>query len=740
LIQSDALARELARTRDIRGSALARFVLDDRTQPMTIQVDVPEMDVATRHKLLPHELRISSGQVNYGTDRIRLENLRGTLGPSSFSDVDFTVSLGAVPSLEIHSGDFNLSLADLYPWVTTFGPITDHLQGYVEEAAGAISLSVQHLRTPLTDMKLENIDFDVRGGMKNVILISPLLPAEVRVTEGKFEERGDVLRIVDAQTEMLDTSLTVSLVLPDYPQGIGTLDASFQGWLGEKGLNWASDLVDVAPELRVRPPLDVKAADIQWARSGRMKISADLLSNRTASIQVEGSFDTEEVDIEQLTIRDSDSQVTMGFHLEERELHLDWDGRLSHTTMDRILVRNQALAGVVEGDFDAHIFLDRPMKSTATGRLHGVGLGRNLGLQVPLIIEDVVLDADGDTLALESARVTWGDTHLNMEGDVTFSEKHFLVDMDVTGDSLHLRQIKEITAAEEPDEDQEEEAGPVPPVDGVIRLHLDRIETGVYEFSPVRARVDLGPDGVTVDLAETQFCGMDAAGTLKATSQGLSLDLTFLGEGPDVGPLLGCLTEERADATGSYAFQAKVSGEGTPETLADSLQGTLSFEAKDGSIQKSNMVTRLLAYLHVLGILKGKYPGLGEEGFGYSRVRSRTEIKGTKLLVKEFHLDGDTLNVAATGEVDALERTINLTALAAPFTTIEKMVGWVPGLRYVMGGGLIAVPVKVSGNVDDIRITPLAPSAIGSSLLSIMGRIVTAPVKIIEPAAPKETQ
>jgi hypothetical protein len=740
LIQSDAVARELARTRDIRGSAVARFVLDDRTQPMTIQVDVSELHMALPHELLPHEVKISSGQVSYEAERIQVKNFQGAMGPSSFSDLSLTVELGKSPSLEVQSGELNLSVTDLYPWVTAIGPVTKTFGEYVRQSAGTLLCSIHHLRMPLTNIHFQTVDYDVSGVMKDVVLISPLLPAKVYVAEGEFDETGDTFRLTDAKAEMLDSSLIVNLALPSYQRGIDRLVASFQGRLGEEGLNWASDLVDAPPELRVRPPLDVNQAHVRWTRRGGTRLSADVTINQDPRLHVEGGLDAGELDIEQLTIRDPDSQVTMGFHLEERELHLDWDGRLSHATMDRILVRNQVLAGVVEGDFDAHIYLDRPMKSTATGRLHGVGLGRNLGLRVPLTIEDVVLDAQGKTLEVESTRVTWGDTHLDVAGQVAFSENYFVVDMDVTGDTLHLHQIRDIVNEEEGEREKEEESIIVPPVDGLIRIELDRVATDFAEFSPVRARVDLDSDRLTIDLTETRFCNTEGMGTLKVTPQEMTLDLTLTGEGPDVDPLIRCLTEKRWQATGSYTFQAKLSGKGTVKTLADSLRGTWNFEAKDGRILKSNSLTRILAYLHVIGILKGRYPGLGEEGFEYHSIRSTAEIQGRKLLVKEFHLDGVTLDVAATGQVDVMERTIDLTALAAPFTTLERVVGWIPGLQYIMGGSLIAVPVKVSGKVNNIQVTPLAPSAIGSSLMGIMGRIITAPVKIIQPAFSEETK
>jgi len=68
----------------------------------------------------------------------------------------------------------------------------------------------------------------------------------------------------------------------------------------------------------------------------------------------------------------------------------------------------------------------------------------------------------------------------------------------------------------------------------------------------------------------------------------------------------------------------------------------------------------------------------------------------------------------------------------APFKTVDALVRLIPPLSYVFGGNLIIVPVRVSGDLRDPKVTVLSPSAVGSELLAPMKRIINIPFKIID--------
>ena len=76
--------------------------------------------------------------------------------------------------------------------------------------------------------------------------------------------------------------------------------------------------------------------------------------------------------------------------------------------------------------------------------------------------------------------------------------------------------------------------------------------------------------------------------------------------------------------------------------------------------------------------------------------------------------------MAGQGEMDLAEGKVNLTVLVAPLRTVDRVINLIPLVRYILAGTLITVPVKVSGDLKDLKVTALPPSAVGSELLGIM--------------------
>ncbi len=62
----------------------------------------------------------------------------------------------------------------------------------------------------------------------------------------------------------------------------------------------------------------------------------------------------------------------------------------------------------------------------------------------------------------------------------------------------------------------------------------------------------------------------------------------------------------------------------------------------------------------------------------------------------------------------------------------------IPLVGYILGGNLVSVPVGVTGELRNPKVTVLPPSAVGSELLAPMKRILNLPFKIIDPFSPSK--
>jgi hypothetical protein len=104
------------------------------------------------------------------------------------------------------------------------------------------------------------------------------------------------------------------------------------------------------------------------------------------------------------------------------------------------------------------------------------------------------------------------------------------------------------------------------------------------------------------------------------------------------------------------------------------------------------------------------------------------------------HIGGASIDLVAEGKIDIAEKKKELVVLVAPFSTINGIIRHIPLVGKIMGGRLISIPVKVSGNLEDPDVTFLAPSAVGTRIIDIIENIGGLPVEFISPALPDKKE
>ena len=152
------------------------------------------------------------------------------------------------------------------------------------------------------------------------------------------------------------------------------------------------------------------------------------------------------------------------------------------------------------------------------------------------------------------------------------------------------------------------------------------------------------------------------------------------------------------------------------------------------------MLAKIFSVLSVLEIFRGRLPELGGNGFPYHTMVIKGHLHQGKFLLEKAYIGGSSLDLIAEGEIDLAARKLDLVVLVAPFSTINWIIRHIPLVGKIMGGTLISVPTKVSGDLDNPDVTFLAPSAVGTRLLDLLENILKLPVEIISPILPKEKE
>ena len=108
-----------------------------------------------------------------------------------------------------------------------------------------------------------------------------------------------------------------------------------------------------------------------------------------------------------------------------------------------------------------------------------------------------------------------------------------------------------------------------------------------------------------------------------------------------------------------------------------------------------------------------------------------------KLIISEGTIDSPSMGIACAGKIKLVKKKMDLTVLVAPFKTVDRIVKHIPLVGNILGGTLVSLPFRATGNLDDPDVIPLSPTAVGSGLLGILERTLKLPITIIQPVLPK---
>jgi hypothetical protein len=262
---------------------------------------------------------------------------------------------------------------------------------------------------------------------------------------------------------------------------------------------------------------------------------------------------------------------------------------------------------------------------------------------------------------------------------------------------------------------------------------LGYFKYGEYTWKPLYANISLDHDTVEVTVTEANVCGISTPGVAGVTPQGISLDFRLACRDQEPGTIFACLLDSDVGMTGSLDLAGEIMSRAKPEDLVQSLRGNFEFLARDGRIYRSKVLLKILAFVNVTEIFRGKYPDLGKDGFAYDSFTLKADLQEGKLILKEAILDGALMELVGQGEVDFMAEKINLTVLVAPLKTVDFVVKKIPLVRNILGGTLIAIPVRLRGDLTNPTVTPFSPSAVSSELTGIMKRAFRLPIKVIHP-------
>jgi hypothetical protein len=676
------------------------------------------------------DLEEVSGEVVLENERVDFKQMKGRLPYGTFDKLDARIDWQQAATLGISSPRATLALEQFYPWLVAFHDLQD-LRKFITTADGDLNLSKLELSGALTSPATWKIE--VAAGFKDVTIASPELKGPLHLSRGEASFKPQNLSLEKIHLKYLDADAVISSTILGNPGRPGQLNLAFDGTIGEQTLVWMRRFIALPEHLRVQPPLEISGMSLQWDDRSNVTVVGEIATAGGTRVAADAAFAPGRWQINRFELNDGISDVSLKLTRSAERIDLEYSGKLQKKTLDGLLKENKTLEGWVDGNLKASLDIKNPRSSTITGTIRGEGLILQLLAVSPVELKRFSIECQGKTARVESADLILAGTPMRLQGTAGITDREYKFDLELSADSFDAEALNKIQGeqparAEEPKASQKEEV----PINGIIRFKTPKFTFEDYTWSPLHADITIRPEVVKVTVTRADLCGISTPGTITITPEGLHLVFRPAASNQNLQKSGECLQDKPLQADSLFNLIGELEASGPAKDLVKTLQGDIAFSSDNGMIHRSNILTKIFAFLNITEVFAGKSSGLGEKGFGYDAIRAHAAIKGGVLNFDEILVDGHSMKISGEGPVNLVDKTVDVTLLVAPLKTFDRIVKRLPVIGYITGGSILSVPIRIKGSMANPEVVPLPPGAVGRGLVGILERTLKAPLEVIE--------
>ncbi|MGA6924900.1 MAG: AsmA-like C-terminal domain-containing protein [Desulfosarcina sp.] len=679
------------------------------------------------------DLEEMDGQVDYADTRVAFKKVSGAFKGVRFNNMEAVIDWKRAPTLAISGRSATVDAAPLYAWLTSFEGL-NNVETVVSSVAGSLAVSMLDIHGPLTDPARWTID--ISGTPEKVRLKSPLVPFDVTLTGGQLTYKPGQERFMDVTVTFLDGSF-ISSYQASSDVNPGSAIARIDGSMGPETVRWLSTVLPVPEHLQLKPPIEISDASVQWDKARAFAFTGGIKTAGGVDLHADVAIDQEAWQIRNLHFSDGWSTATVSAQPSDSKIELAFTGNIERQTADRLLRDNKSLLGRIEGDFQTLIDPNEPLNTRFTGTMAGEGLHLRSLFSEPVELTHFSLDGSGSRLKVTSSEAILGSSRLTVSGEIDRSDGGLTFDLDVDADHLDEALIRALGPSGKKGEEVEAtpSIAPEKTLRGTVRLDAARLTYDGLTWRPVQADIHTDGKRTRIQVHQATLCGISTTGNLEFSPQGVSLRIVPAATGTAFQETIACLWNKQVKADARYDLSGQINLPPTREASVRLINGGMEFSSTEGRIDFAPLLMKIFSVLNITEIFTGGQSDLTEKGLGYTRAYAKAEIGGGNVQLSEILLDGHALKLTGQGRIalDTLEADITL--LAAPLKTVDRIINKVPIINYIAGGSLISIPLRIRGPLTDLTVTPMSPEDVGKGILNLMGRTLKAPFKLVQSAA-----
>ena len=738
-IRNERVRSELFSLKDVYGRAEGRVALGGTRRHIDVKVKDAGLNLAASHERLPVRIRVDRGTADYANRAIEFRHLFGSMGSSSFGGVSGGVSWAGEPLFRVDSGAGRGDMAELLTLVRRTRAGEELTSGVESVDRGTVEISTVNLEGPLFVPKAWT--YHLAGRFHEITGRLDALPGNLMIERGDFEASTDAFTARYLRMRTLQAEIWGAASVSGYRAGPAEWSLDLSGIAGTEATRYVSGRLRLPEKIQVMTPVSFSNLWIRHRSGEGGNLQGTFGFESGVTVRCAIRYAPGDMEVDDLEIRDGSSSASMRLVATKRTADVEFRGTLRQETLDGIIRAPEGWweESLLEGEALFHVDFARPFDSLFTGRLQGRGFTLPVTPLGPVHMDRVSLLGRGSVLRVEDAELRVLEQTFSTWGEVRASQDALVLDLDVSAEGIPWSRIRAALSDRPPAPAPEgmDVLGRAFPVRGVVRLQAGSLELGGYAWRPFLGDLLLEADGSRrLDVRDAALCDISSTGTVEQMGDRFRLDLNLRARQQEFAPTVLCLSEKRSAMTGVFDLSGSVKSAGAPSELMKSATGTFTLKATDGRIHRAVLLARILEFLTVTEVVKGAgFEGL-DKGFAYSSLDVQGDMANGILNIRQATLDGGAMDLVMDGTVNLETKEVRGEILVAPFTTVDAVVKRIPIVSYILDGSIVTVPLEVGGTVTEPTVNPMSALGTGKRLLGLLGRVLGAPVKVIEPILP----
>ncbi|MBF0234158.1 MAG: AsmA-like C-terminal domain-containing protein [Desulfamplus sp.] len=730
LLVRTSLSRELATLREINGKTVGTLKLQRKNRgKLSVFVNTQNIFLSGKYPKLPREFAINGGQFIYRDDMILVDNLKGRVGESSFSNLSASLTLDKNQILNIKSGKSEIVLEQVLPWLAYMEDISvPSFLPIIKNSKGKLYLAETGFKGKLVDSTTwdylvngscnkitlrHKLDKDDISDIKADFLITPLLTriylnsARIHDTDilslfMKHEEAGDVANIMDI------------IVLSDIRTPFNIANATFRREADKYDINDIKTYLSGRVIFNETLQVYLRGESAYHSRKGSRDSGESLKSTNSIKTDSKAKNENDGTTRYQIKVYDKGVESATVIYDAKREPTVQFTGTLNTAKIAALLNPESEI-------YHSLTSLTGNKELTIESNKRGYYAIKTKELDLNFILErEKLINQNMERVFLPILSLT--GSPLKELPSPTSSP---LSSSTSTSSPLNRSSLTTTSS------NLAKSSFPI-----VITLDCGVFTHRKLSITPLSARIELNGQNKEISIEQMRICNIDSSTRIKIKQNLMELFIALKGDNRNIEPVISCLYNGDRLIQGNFSLNASLYSHGRVNREMDSLKknltGKIEVTSDGGRIFRLTLLSRILSVINISKLMEGKFPDIEQDGFAFNSINILADVEKGRIILKQAVIHGLDMTLVFVGWLDPFTRDIDLTCLVAPFKTADSIIEKIPIINTMMSGRLISVPVKATGTLNNPDVTVLHPSEVARSILNTMQDILTTPFKLID--------